>query len=123
MSKHVAVLMGGWSAERAVSLVSGASVAEALRARGHRVTEIDVDRDVVQQLQTVQPDVVFNALHGRIGEDGAIQGLLEVMGLALHPFRRSCLRAGDGQAHCQNDLRTRRHSLHGGPGHEPRRFP
>jgi D-alanine-D-alanine ligase len=67
MSKHVAVLMGGWSAERAVSLVSGASVAEALRARGHRVTEIDVDRDVVQQLQTVQPDVVFNALHGRIG--------------------------------------------------------
>jgi len=81
MSKHVAVLMGGWSAERAVSLVSGASVAEALRARGHRVTEIDVDRDVVQQLQTVQPDVVFNALHGRIGEDGAIQGLLEVMGL------------------------------------------
>jgi D-alanine-D-alanine ligase len=81
MSKHVAVLMGGWSAERAVSLVSGASVAEALRTRGHRVTEIDVDRDVVQQLQTAQPDVVFNALHGRIGEDGAIQGLLEVLGL------------------------------------------
>jgi len=81
MSKHVAVLLGGWSAERAVSLVSGASVAEALRARGHRVTEIDVDRDVAQQLHTAKPDVVFNALHGRFGEDGTIQGLLEVMGL------------------------------------------
>ena len=81
MSKHVAVLMGGWSAERPVSLVSGASVADALRDRGHRVTEVDVDRQVVQQLQAANPDVVFNALHGRIGEDGAIQGLLEVMGL------------------------------------------
>ena len=81
MSKNVAVLMGGWCAERPVSLVSGAAVAGALRDRGHRVTEIDVNRQVVQQLQAAKPEVVFNALHGRIGEDGAIQGLLEVMGL------------------------------------------
>lgn len=81
MSKHVAVLKGGWSAERAVSLVSGSSVAAALRGRGYRVTEIDVDRKVARQLETAKPDVVFNALHGRVGEDGAIQGLLEVLGL------------------------------------------
>ncbi|CAN0554347.1 unnamed protein product [Laminaria digitata] len=82
--------MGGWSAERPVSLISGASVAEALRSRGHRVTEIDVDRQVAQQLDAAKPDVVFNALHGRIGEDGAIQGLLEVMGL---PYTHSGVRA------------------------------
>ena len=81
MKKHVAVLKGGWSAERAVSLISGSSVAEALRARGYRVTEIDVDRQVAARLSDVKPDVAFNALHGRIGEDGAIQGLLEVLGV------------------------------------------
>jgi len=81
MSRHVAILKGGWSAEREVSLVSGAAVAEALRARGYTVSEVDVARDVANQLESVKPDVVFNALHGRIGEDGAIQGVLEVLGL------------------------------------------
>lgn len=78
---HVAVLLGGWSAEREVSLVSGKAVAKALAEAGYRVTEIDVDRDLAARLADVRPDVVFNALHGRWGEDGAIQGLLEVMGI------------------------------------------
>ncbi|HEC00563.1 MAG TPA: D-alanine--D-alanine ligase [Sphingomonadales bacterium] len=79
MSKHVAVLMGGWSLERAVSLVSGAAVATALRDEGYRVSEIDVTRDIGQVLSKLKPDVVFNALHGRWGEDGCVQGLLEIL--------------------------------------------
>ena len=79
MSRHVAVLMGGWSAEREVSLVSGAAAGEALRARGYRVSEIDVGRDLPQHLAELEPDVVYNALHGRFGEDGTVQGLLEIM--------------------------------------------
>lgn len=79
MSKHVAVLMGGWSMERAVSLVSGAAVAVALRGEGYRVSEIDVTRDIGQVLGKLNPDVVFNALHGRWGEDGSMQGLLEIL--------------------------------------------
>ena len=81
MSKHVAVLMGGWSAERAVSLASGGACAAALRSKGYRVEEIDVGRDVAQVLASLRPDVCFNALHGPIGEDGSIQGLLNVMGI------------------------------------------
>ena len=61
---HVAVLMGGWSAERPVSLSSGEGVAKALESRGHRVTRIDMDRDIALRLAEVRPDVVFNALHG-----------------------------------------------------------
>lgn len=79
---HVAVLMGGWSAEREVSLVTGAGVAEALENRGHRVTRIDMGRDVAQRLAEAAPDVVFNALHGTPGEDGTVQGLMDLMGLA-----------------------------------------
>ena len=79
MSKHVAVLMGGWSMERAVSLVSGAAVAVALRGEGYRVSEIDVARDIGKVLSKLNPDVVFNALHGRWGEDGCMQGLLEIL--------------------------------------------
>ncbi len=79
---HVAVLMGGWSNERAVSLMSGAGVADALESRGHRVTRIDMDRDVAARLAAAAPDVVFNALHGVPGEDGAVQGMLDLMGLA-----------------------------------------
>ena len=79
--EHVAVLMGGWSAEREVSLNSGAACAEALEGEGYRVTRIDVDRDLASRLQEVRPDVCFNALHGRWGEDGCIQGLLETLGL------------------------------------------
>ncbi|OYY76327.1 MAG: D-alanine--D-alanine ligase [Sphingomonas sp. 28-62-20] len=78
---HIAVLMGGWSAEREVSLVTGANVAEALEANGHRVTRIDMGRDVAARLAEAAPDVVFNALHGTPGEDGSVQGMLDLMGL------------------------------------------
>lgn len=81
MKKHVAVLMGGWSAEREVSLVSGRECAAALKQCGYAVSEIDVGRDIASVLAKVQPDVCFNALHGRIGEDGCMQGLLEIMGI------------------------------------------
>ena len=66
---HVAVLMGGWSAERPVSLMSGEGVAKALESRGHRVTRIDMDRNVAVRLAEAKADVVFNALHGVPGED------------------------------------------------------
>ncbi len=78
---NVVVLMGGWSAERAVSLTSGAGIAAACRRLGHAVTEIDMDRDVAAQLTAAAPDVVFNALHGSPGEDGTVQGLLDLLGL------------------------------------------
>lgn len=77
--EHVAVLMGGWSAERPISLKSGAAVAAALEGEGYRVTPIDVDRDVPARLSALRPDVAFNALHGRFGEDGCIQGILECL--------------------------------------------
>jgi D-alanine-D-alanine ligase len=78
---HVAVLMGGWSAEREISLVTGNGVADALESRGHRVTRIDMDRNVAARLGEVSPDVVFNALHGTPGEDGTVQGMMDLMGL------------------------------------------
>ncbi len=76
---HVAVLMGGWSAEREVSLNSGAACANALERAGYRVTSIDVDRDVAAKLAALRPDACFNALHGKGGEDGCIQGILETL--------------------------------------------
>jgi D-alanine-D-alanine ligase len=79
MGRHVAVLMGGWSVERPVSLNSGNACADALEAEGYRVTRIDVQRDIAERLTRLKPDVVFNALHGRFGEDGTIQGLLEIL--------------------------------------------
>jgi D-alanine-D-alanine ligase len=79
MTRHVAVLMGGWSAEREVSLVSGRAVSQALVQLGYRVTPIDVGRDIASVLSELRPDVAFNALHGRFGEDGCIQGILEVL--------------------------------------------
>ena len=79
---HVVVLMGGWSSERDVSLTSGKGVAEALRGRGwSNVTELDMERDVAVRLAELKPDIVFNALHGTPGEDGTIQGLMDLMGL------------------------------------------
>lgn len=78
---HIAVLMGGWSAEREVSLMSGAGVADALESLGHRVTRIDMGRDVALRLAEARPDLVFNALHGTPGEDGSVQGMLDLMGL------------------------------------------
>lgn len=80
-SKHVAVLMGGWSAERPVSLASGAGSAKALRGQGYRVTEVDVGRNLGEVLAALKPDVCFNALHGPFGEDGTVQGLLEILGI------------------------------------------
>ncbi len=80
-SLHVAVLMGGWSAEREVSLMSGAGVADALELLGHTVTRIDMGRDVATRLAEAKPDIVFNALHGTPGEDGSVQGMLDLMGL------------------------------------------
>jgi len=78
---HVAVLMGGWSSEREISLKSGGAVVKALEGEGYRVTPVDVDRDVANRLTELSPDVCFNALHGPIGEDGTIQGVLECLGL------------------------------------------
>ncbi len=77
--KHVAVLMGGWSSEREVSLSSGKACAQGLRDAGYKVTCVDVDRDVSSALRKLQPDVAFNALHGPYGEDGLIQGVLEYL--------------------------------------------
>jgi D-alanine-D-alanine ligase len=81
MSKHVAVLMGGWSAEREVSLRSGKACADALETKGYRVTKIDVGRDIATVLQTLKPDVALNLLHGPPGEDGTLQGILEIIGV------------------------------------------
>ena len=92
MSKHVAVIYGGWSAEREVSLSSGVECIKALREKGYQVTEIDATRDLAAQLTAIdpKPDVIFNALHGRWGEDGAVQGLLEIMDI---PYTHSGVRA------------------------------
>ncbi|HWJ75008.1 MAG TPA: D-alanine--D-alanine ligase [Kaistia sp.] len=79
MAKHVAVLMGGWSSERPVSLNSGKGCADALEVAGYRVTRVDVQRDVAEVLARLKPDVAFNALHGPYGEDGCIQGVLEIL--------------------------------------------
>jgi len=79
---HVVVLMGGWGSERDVSLTSGRGVAAALRERGWtNVSELDMDRDVAARLAALKPDVVFNALHGTPGEDGTVQGMMDLMGV------------------------------------------
>jgi D-alanine-D-alanine ligase len=78
---HVAVLMGGWSAERNVSLSSGKGCADALESEGYEVTRVDADRNLAAVLHELRPDVCFNALHGRWGEDGCVQGLLEVLNI------------------------------------------
>lgn len=90
--KHVAVLMGGMSSEREVSLRSGLAASAALRAAGYEVTPIEVTEDLGALLQALnpRPDVVFNALHGRFGEDGTIQGVLDYIGL---PYTHSGVRA------------------------------
>ena len=79
--KHVAVLMGGWSVEREVSLNSGDACAAALVRCGYEVTPIDVSQNIASVLETLKPDVCLNALHGRYGEDGTVQGLLEILGI------------------------------------------
>ena len=97
-SQHVAVLMGGWSAEREVSLSSGKPCADALEAEGFRVSRIDVGRDIASRLTALKPDVCFNALHGRFGEDGTIQGLLEIIGI---PYTHSGVLASSVAMHKQ----------------------
>ncbi len=81
MGKHVAVLMGGWSAERDVSLRSGKACADALARQGYTVTRVDVGRDVASVLEAIRPDAALNVLHGRPGEDGTLQGLLEILAI------------------------------------------
>jgi D-alanine-D-alanine ligase len=79
--KHVAVLMGGWSAEREISLRSGKACADAAERGGYRVSRLDVNREVAASLRALKPDVALNVLHGRPGEDGTLQGLLEILGI------------------------------------------
>jgi D-alanine-D-alanine ligase len=105
---HVAVLMGGLSSEREVSLRSGAACAKALEGEGYRVTQLDVGRDIAARLIELRPDVCFNALHGKYGEDGCIQGVLETLGipythsgvlasaLAMHKERAKAVLAAGG---------------------------
>lgn len=92
MGKRIAVLMGGWSAEREVSLVSGKACADALERRGHEVMRVDLQRDLSILLAAMEakPDVVFNGLHGRWGEDGNIQAVLNILGV---PYTHSGLLA------------------------------
>ncbi len=95
MSK-VAVLKGGRSLERQISLKSGARVEDALRRLGHEVIAIDVGGDLVERLESAAPDLAFVALHGRDGEDGTVQELLEVMGIRYTGSGVSaCIRAAD----------------------------
>ena len=86
----IAVLQGGWSPEREISLISGQNCAEALQRSGYEVTQIDVDRDLAARLRELSPDICFNALHGVGGEDGEVQGLLEVLAI---PYTHSGVRA------------------------------
>jgi D-alanine-D-alanine ligase len=103
--RHVAVLMGGLSAEREVSLDSGAQCARALEAAGYRVTPIDVGRDLARRLAEVRPDACFNALHGRWGEDGCVQGLLELLAI---PYTHSGVLASALAMHKQRAKDTMR---------------
>ena len=106
---HVAVLMGGPSSEREVSLNSGKGVADALESRGHRVTRIDLDKDVALKLAEAKPDVVFNALHGVPGEDGSVQGMLDLMGLTYtHSglVRMLNITTGNGRHYSYEELKN-----------------
>ena len=94
--------MGGWGSEREVSLSSGEAVYNALIELGYNAIKIDFDRDVVAKLQKIKPDVVFNALHGRFGEDGRIQGLLDILNI---PYTHSGLLAS---AICMDKILTRK---------------
>lgn len=123
--EHVAVLMGGWSAERAVSLRSGAAVADALEGQGYRVTRVDVERNISVTLAALKPDVAFNALHGRFGEDGCIQGILECLeipythsgvlasALAMHKERAKAVMKPVGVPVAEACILTRAHAARG----------
>ncbi|WP_088343446.1 MULTISPECIES: D-alanine--D-alanine ligase [Rhodomicrobium] len=118
--KHVAVLFGGWSAEREVSINSGAACARALEGEGYRVTRIDVDRHLPERLREIAPDVCFNALHGKGGEDGTVQGILETLqipythsgvlasALAMHKARAKIVLANAGVPVAEDKVVPRR---------------
>lgn len=118
--RRIAVLMGGWSAEREVSLRSGAAVAAALEGEGYEVVRIDVGRDVAARLAELRPDACFNALHGRFGEDGGMQGVLECLAipythsgilasaLAMHKERAKAVMRAAGVPVAEAELVTRR---------------
>jgi D-alanine-D-alanine ligase len=122
---HVAVLKGGWSAEREVSLRSGRACGDALRSEGFRVTEIDVTRDIANELVALKPDVAFNALHGRFGEDGCMQGVLETLSipythsgvlasaLAMHKERAKTVMAAAGVPVAEAKIVTRAEAARG----------
>lgn len=101
--QHVAVLMGGFSAEREVSLSTGRECANALEAEGYTVTRVDVDRDLAATLQKLKPDACFNALHGRWGEDGCVQGVLEILGI---PYTHSGVMASSVAMHKEQTKRV-----------------
>lgn len=100
--EHVALLMGGWSTEREVSLSTGRECANALEAEGFRVTRVDADRDLAARLAELKPEVCFNALHGRWGEDGCVQGLLEVLSI---PYTHSGVAASAVAMHKEQTKR------------------
>jgi len=124
---HVAVLMGGWSSEREVSLNSGRGCADALEGEGYRVSRVDVGRDLAARLVEIQPAACFNALHGPWGEDGCIQGLLEVLGipythsgvlssaLAMHKQRAKEAMAAAGVPVAEGRVVTRAEAASGHP--------
>lgn len=98
----VAVLMGGWNSEREVSLRSGEAAYEALIKLGYKAVKIDFSRDVFNQIQTIKPDVIFNALHGQYGEDGRIQGFLDILNI---PYTHSGIVAS---AICMDKILSRK---------------
>ncbi len=101
-NKHIAVLMGGWNSEREVSLRSGEAVFAALNKLGYKATKIDFSRKIFTQLQEVKPDIVFNALHGKYGEDGRVQGVLDILQI---PYTHSGIVAS---AICMDKVLTRK---------------
>lgn len=101
-NKNIAVLMGGWNSEREVSLRSGEAVFAALTKLGYRATKIDFSRKIFEQLREVKPDIIFNALHGQYGEDGRIQGLLDILEI---PYTHSGIVAS---ALCMDKVLTRK---------------
>lgn len=131
MTKRVAVLMGGWSSERSISLVSGEACAKALAEGGYHVTPVDVGRDIAAVLSDLRPDVAFNALHGPFGEDGTIQGVLEVLGipythsgvlasaLAMHKVRAKPVLAAAGVPVAESVTLTRQEAAREHPMEPP----
>ncbi|MDJ0512405.1 MAG: D-alanine--D-alanine ligase [Methyloceanibacter sp.] len=129
--KHVAVLMGGMSSEREISLRSGAACAEALEGEGYKVTRLDVGRDVAQRLIEIEPDVCFNALHGKFGEDGCIQGVLETLelpythsgvlasALAMHKERAKAVLREAGVPVAESKIVSRAEAARGHPIEPP----